>query len=55
MLAGGAARELTYGITDEQAYGVGLPCGGEIDVYVAKAGRRAAAQASSRRSSAAAS
>jgi len=37
VLAGGAARQRTYGITDEQAYGVGLPCGGEIDVYVAKA------------------
>ena len=37
VLAGGAARQRTYGITDEQAYGVGLPCGGEIDVYVARA------------------
>ena len=37
VLAGGAARRRTYGITDEQAYGVGLPCGGEIDVYVARA------------------
>jgi xanthine dehydrogenase accessory factor len=39
----GAAREvlegappllLSYGITDDQALSVGLPCGGEIDVYV---------------------
>jgi len=37
VLAGGAARQRTYGITDEQALGVGLPCGGEIDVYVARA------------------
>jgi xanthine dehydrogenase accessory factor len=37
VLAGGAARERTYGITDEQAIGVGLPCGGEIDVFVARA------------------
>jgi xanthine dehydrogenase accessory factor len=37
VLSGGAARQRTYGITDEQAYGVGLPCGGEIDVYVARA------------------
>jgi xanthine dehydrogenase accessory factor len=37
VLAGGEARQRTYGITDEQAYGVGLPCGGEIDVYVARA------------------
>ena len=34
VLAGGAPRLLTYGITDEMALGVGLPCGGEIDVFV---------------------
>ncbi len=34
VLAGGSPRLLTYGITDEQAWGVGLPCGGEIDVFV---------------------
>lgn len=37
VLAGGPSRERTYGITDEQAIGVGLPCGGEIDVFVARA------------------
>ena len=34
VLAGGPPRQLTYGITDEMAFGVGLPCGGEIDVFV---------------------
>lgn len=37
VLAGAAPRRLTYGISDEQAFGVGLPCGGEIDVFVARA------------------
>src|SRR5207248_11172454 len=34
VLAGGTPRLLTYGITDEMAFGIGLPCGGEIDVFV---------------------
>jgi xanthine dehydrogenase accessory factor len=34
VLAGGSPRLLTYGISDEQAWSVGLPCGGEIDVFV---------------------
>jgi xanthine dehydrogenase accessory factor len=34
VLAGGLPRLLTYGITDEMAIGIGLPCGGEIDVFV---------------------
>ena len=34
VIAGGPPRLLTYGITDEMAFGIGLPCGGEIDVFV---------------------
>ena len=34
VLRGGAPRLLHFGIADEEAWDVGLPCGGEIDVYV---------------------
>jgi len=34
VLAGGAPQLLSYGISDELALTVGLPCGGEIDVFV---------------------
>src|SRR5438105_1343682 len=34
VLAGSGPRLVTYGITDDMALGIGLPCGGEIDVFV---------------------
>ncbi|HEY6759294.1 MAG TPA: XdhC family protein [Baekduia sp.] len=34
VLAGGDPQLRSYGIADDQAWDVGLPCGGEIDVWV---------------------
>jgi xanthine dehydrogenase accessory factor len=34
VLATGEPKLLTYGISDDLAWSVGLPCGGEIDVFV---------------------
>ena len=34
VLSGGPPRMLHFGIADEEAWDVGLPCGGEIDVWV---------------------
>ena len=34
VIVSGEPRLLTYGITEDQALGVGLPCGGEIDVLL---------------------
>ena len=34
VIAGAAAELVSYGIADDEAWSVGLPCGGEIDVFV---------------------
>ena len=34
VFATGEPKLLSYGIEDDVAWGVGLPCGGEIDVFV---------------------
>ena len=34
VLSGGEPQLLHFGIADEEAWDVGLPCGGEIDVWV---------------------
>jgi xanthine dehydrogenase accessory factor len=34
VMAGGEPQLLHFGIADEEAWDVGLPCGGEIDVWV---------------------
>jgi xanthine dehydrogenase accessory factor len=36
VLATGAGRHVRYGISDEQAFSVGLTCGGEIDLVVVR-------------------
>ena len=40
VLAGAPPHVRTYGIADEQALAIGLPCGGEIDVFVRAADPR---------------
>ena len=34
VLATGKPKLVSYGITDDEAWAVGLPCGGEIDVFL---------------------
>lgn len=34
ILVSGAPRLVTYGIADDEAFEIGLPCGGEIDIFV---------------------
>jgi xanthine dehydrogenase accessory factor len=34
VLETGEPKLISYGISDEEGWAVGLPCGGEIDVFV---------------------
>lgn len=34
VIASGQAKLVSYGFSDDQAWSVGLPCGGEIDVFI---------------------
>jgi xanthine dehydrogenase accessory factor len=34
VLQDGVPKLVSYGISDDEALGIGLPCGGEIDVFV---------------------
>jgi xanthine/CO dehydrogenase XdhC/CoxF family maturation factor len=36
VLENGEPQLVSYGISDDQAWSVGLPCGGEIDVFLEK-------------------
>jgi xanthine dehydrogenase accessory factor len=44
VIADGTPRLLSYGIEDELAWSVGLPCGGEIDVFVERFDRELPAE-----------
>jgi xanthine dehydrogenase accessory factor len=45
VLAGADPQLLTFGISDDLALSVGLPCGGEIDVFVREADEQVSARA----------
>lgn len=34
VIRGGGVRRLEFGVSDEQAWAVGLACGGHIEIYV---------------------
>ncbi len=34
MISGGQGKKLSFGVSDEEAWGVGLTCGGKIEVYL---------------------
>ncbi len=38
VIADGAPRLLSFGVTNEQAWEVGLACGGTVEVYVERVG-----------------
>ena len=34
VIASGRPKLVSYGFSDDQAWAVGLPCGGEIDIFI---------------------
>ena len=50
ILASGKPKTLDFGVADETAWQVGLPCGGQIRVFVERLEKAAACRSSSARS-----